>query len=343
MSEVKSEPKEANTHNNNVNNGDNDNDIYLVGNNNVETTENQNNAAESLNNVNDEVRRKVDELVNEVNNLKEVKNETVNQSDVVTSNLTPTIQASALVPNNEQPEHDDAKAVVYDSGARKEEMIYSVKWIEFNNKIVPIILQNENGPCPLIAIANILFLRQYLKLKANTEYITSNELISSIGDTLFKFIPEGSTQIDDLNFQKNLNDALTLFDRLQYGLDVNVKFNGVDQFEYTNELNIFDIFRIKLYHGWLIDPQQTDIASIVQNLSYNQLVEKIIYLKNSDSQIEIAQGILIEDFLESTQSQLTYYGLIELQEALKENELAVFFRNNHFNTIYKRNVSKLVR
>ena len=82
-----------------------------------------------------------------------------------------------------------------------------------------------------------------------------------------------------------------------------------------------------------------EIAELVQNLSYNQLVEKIIYLKNSDSQIDVARGMQVEEFLDSTQSQLTYYGLIELQQALKSNELAVFFRNNHFSTILKHNVS----
>jgi hypothetical protein len=38
--------------------------------------------------------------------------------------------------------------------------IYIIKWIEFNYDRLPILLQNVNGPCPLLAIANILLLRK---------------------------------------------------------------------------------------------------------------------------------------------------------------------------------------
>ncbi|PWA85854.1 hypothetical protein CTI12_AA145700 [Artemisia annua] len=44
---------------------------------------------------------------------------------------------------------------------------------------------------------------------------------------------------------------------------------------------------------------------------------------------------LIRDFLKSSASQLTIYGLFSLQEGLKERELCVFFHNNHFNTMFK--------
>lgn len=42
----------------------------------------------------------------------------------------------------------------------------------------------------------------------------------------------------------------------------------------------------------------------------------------------------VQDFLESSSSQLTHHGLASLREGLRSNELAVFFRNNHFNTIF---------
>lgn len=38
---------------------------------------------------------------------------------------------------------------------------YYVKWITFNKNRVPIITQNENGPCPLLAITNVLLLKVY--------------------------------------------------------------------------------------------------------------------------------------------------------------------------------------
>ncbi|XP_042488104.1 ubiquitin carboxyl-terminal hydrolase MIY1-like [Macadamia integrifolia] len=52
---------------------------------------------------------------------------------------------------------------------------------------------------------------------------------------------------------------------------------------------------------------------------------------------EITQqkGELIKNFLGNNASQLTIYGLFCLQEGLKERELCVFFRNNHFSTMFK--------
>lgn len=38
-------------------------------------------------------------------------------------------------------------------------------------------------------------------------------------------------------------------------------------------------------------------------------------------------------------SQLTYEGIVKLNKAMKEEELGIFFRNNHFNTILKLNGS----
>lgn len=46
--------------------------------------------------------------------------------------------------------------------------------------------------------------------------------------------------------------------------------------------------------------------------------------------------VSILQFLESTSSQMTAYGLFELRERLSNGELAVLFRNNHFSTLYKR-------
>jgi hypothetical protein len=43
-----------------------------------------------------------------------------------------------------------------------------------------------------------------------------------------------------------------------------------------------------------------------------------------------------QQFLEESASQLTYHGLCELNAKMGDGELAVFFRNNHFSTIYKQ-------
>ena len=52
----------------------------------------------------------------------------------------------------------------------------------------------------------------------------------------------------------------------------------------------------------------------------------------------IFPGLAAECFLEETANQLTYHGLCELNAKLQEDELCVFFRNNHFSTLYKHQV-----
>lgn len=50
---------------------------------------------------------------------------------------------------------------------------YRVKRISFQGNSVPILLQDVNGPCPLIAIANVLFLRSRLDLPAGVGEVSS--------------------------------------------------------------------------------------------------------------------------------------------------------------------------
>lgn len=44
---------------------------------------------------------------------------------------------------------------------------------------------------------------------------------------------------------------------------------------------MFDLLKIVLYHGWLVDPQDEAAVKAIQNLSYNQVVEKMISTKES--------------------------------------------------------------
>lgn len=54
---------------------------------------------------------------------------------------------------------------------------------------------------------------------------------------------------------QNINDSMTVLPKLSTGLDVNVRFTGVSDFEYTPECIVFDLLNVPLYHGWLVDPQ----------------------------------------------------------------------------------------
>ncbi len=116
-----------------------------------------------------------------------------------------------------------------------------------------------------------------------------------------------------------MSDAMAVLPKLSTGLDVNVRFTGVSDFEYTPECIVFDLLDILLYHGWLVDPQvrqqkhyitcefyvskqqykcsillqSPEVVSAVGKLSYNQLVEKIIEFKHSADSSQVSEGTFI--------------------------------------------------
>ncbi|NWW68352.1 MINY1 hydrolase, partial [Ifrita kowaldi] len=248
----------------------------------------------------------------------------------------------------------------------READFYCVKWISWKGERTPVITQSENGPCPLLAIINILLLQwkaSGVKLPPQKEVITAEELMAHLGNCILATQPRDTSEGLQLNFQQNINDTMTVLPKLSTGLDVNVRFTGVSDFEYTPECIVFDLLNIPLYHGWLVDPQSPEQVQAVGKLSYNQLVEKIITCKQaSDSSLvsegnspspslgslgvtagppqprhgpAVPSGLVAEQFLESTASQLTFHGLCELTARAREGELGVFFRNNHFSTMIK--------
>ena len=60
--------------------------------------------------------------------------------------------------------------------------IYHVKWIGWHDTRCPIIMQNVNGPCPLLSITNVLLLRGKMSLDEGTEVVSSESLIANIGE-----------------------------------------------------------------------------------------------------------------------------------------------------------------
>jgi len=55
--------------------------------------------------------------------------------------------------------------------------------------------------------------------------------------------------------------------------------------------------------------------------------------------IVVVIALVAEEFLSTSASQLTYHGLCELSATLKDEQLCVLFRNNHFSTLYKHKVA----
>lgn len=219
---------------------------------------------------------------------------------------------------------------------------YHLKWFQWNTGKIPIVMQSINGPCPLIATINVLLLKEKIKLPNMLEQITANQLLTYLGECIMDSVPDDIKNDESAmsNLEHNIHDAMEILPKLKTGLDVNIRFTGITDFEYTPECIIFDLLRITLYHGWLIDPDLVELKNAIGGQSYNQLVDTIITQEATNEPGALALKYLAEEFLEKTASQLTSYGLIELQTKIKDNEIGILFRNNHFLTLFKRDVSR---
>mmetsp|Transcript_56166 Transcript_56166/g.100041 ORF Transcript_56166/g.100041 Transcript_56166/m.100041 type:complete len:392 (-) Transcript_56166:327-1502(-) len=227
---------------------------------------------------------------------------------------------------------------------------YRIKDITFFGSSRRILLQSKNGPCPLLAMCNVLLLRNALKINPDARYISFFELVDLVSNWLFESNEDNggdSTSSRAVNLRENLSSCLEILPKLNVGLDVNVKFGGVIDFEYTQETTVFDLLDIMLFHGWVIGQEDTKSYEAFGHLSYNQVVERLIAHEelqqslssgnplDAESQKKLEEGMLIKDFFDRTASQISYEGLLALHETVRERQIGVFFRNSHFNTMLK--------
>lgn len=334
-------------------------------------------------------------------------------------------------------------------------MLFDLKTINFFGRSCRVLCQSANGPCPLLGIANVLILQNRLSIHEDKGCISLSELISEVGEIIVEQTAKIATNNDSTR-QQLLDSVLQVLPKLAKGLDLNVKFTGVSDYEFTEEISVFDALDIPLVHGWLVDPQERATAGVInQYPSYNHLMFKLVEYKtlvdrlsatprtedggkeerdkeqggkeegdmkgdmkgemnseakddmkgshartdekdgyvlvvhdddakedgkasfaakedgnatvsaakedgkdgkddklspdkgtdkgadkipsdgllSADERELMRQGPIIETFLAETASQLTYIGLLALYETVRERQLGIFFRNDHFSTI----------
>ncbi len=67
---------------------------------------------------------------------------------------------------------------------------YHLKWIRWKGALkLPVVTQNANGPCPLLAIINVLLLRKNIEFPPMIEIITAAQLMEYLCDFLLNNVP----------------------------------------------------------------------------------------------------------------------------------------------------------
>jgi ubiquitin carboxyl-terminal hydrolase MINDY-1/2 len=254
---------------------------------------------------------------------------------------------------------------------RKEQyQIKHIRWLDArNNTVRPahILTQNENGPCPLLALVNALILTtpagQDLPL---VEALRTREQIS-LGLLLDTVVEDLLCRGHDL---PDVDELYAFLLTLHTGMNVNPMFvkpldgsnnhrssadfhpavRGQAQpggFENTKEMKLYSAFRIPLIHGWLPPGESRayaafehaaktyDDANVVQ-FREEELNEKRARERLTSEEERLYDDFLIiKQFLEDWPTQLTEFGLRIIRDSLKPGQIVILFRNDHFSTLYK--------
>ncbi|KAL3809161.1 hypothetical protein ACHAXA_004660 [Cyclostephanos tholiformis] len=187
---------------------------------------------------------------------------------------------------------------------------YQLKSVEYLGSTRKILLQNENGPCPLLAAANALLLRGRMHLNPaciRNGVASAEEVINILADVSSENASSSSSSssngddnhiigIDNCRDREyHLDEVLDILPNLQRGMDVNPRFDsGPTGAEYTRELAAFDLLGVELVHGWLLDPQDVVTSNVVSSRTYNELIEAVIMGNEAGEDVKRLEGRLIE-------------------------------------------------
>ncbi|KZS92416.1 hypothetical protein SISNIDRAFT_486451 [Sistotremastrum niveocremeum HHB9708] len=233
------------------------------------------------------------------------------------------------------------------------------------NEKIKVIMQTLNGPCSFIALCNILILRGDIVILPPERREVAYEFLSAL---VAEYLLRASPGVD-------IAAALTILPLTQNGLDLNPLFTGLSLFRPHGDggaLKLFEHANIKLVHGWLVDPtsheysvlsttqdydNSTDLIVAADSITKGQLVETWtvsddvgessnghvqsgnrhdeMQKLSAEEREKVRNAVVVQHFLETTQSQLTYHGLFQLSSELRPGELVALFRNSHLSVLHK--------
>ena len=196
------------------------------------------------------------------------------------------------------------------------------------------MLQNENGPCLLLAAANALLLKGVINLPSScirSNVVTIEELVTLLADRALKQSEQNNQIIIAYNRNVNYNskenekeleqimlrkkqhqfqihELMQILPLLQHGMDINPRFtSGPEGYEYTNNLTAFDCLGVDLVHGWLIDTRESifdsenlneslhvKTAEIIGRKTYNELAELVVKGKDMAEEAKKMKKIIQE-------------------------------------------------
>lgn len=140
---------------------------------------------------------------------------------------------------------DDAKTTTTNavSTTSSSSIVFKLKWVDSaggggGKNSVPIAMQNENGPCPLLAIFNCLSLRGDISMLASTTCLSSFRIVEFVraaveaaAQTEFDPSACGYVYATSAHYQSAVGAALDALPTLEKGMMINPSFLRPDDVE----------------------------------------------------------------------------------------------------------------
>lgn len=177
------------------------------------------------------------------------------------NNITSKLSTTSMTNTPSQNNHPDPALLEYFN--TKE-----ILWTAYDDiPKVNILLQNANGPCPLVALINTLVLTHYptAKYTRDKSKISVKGLMEYLGELLIELSDSKESQ-ESATHSEDINVVLKLLPKLVSGLDINPFFDG--SFGNDREMALFRSYNVEIVHGWIIDPQSSVYDEIIKTKSY---------------------------------------------------------------------------
>lgn len=249
--------------------------------------------------------------------------------------------------------------------------IKHITWLDRSTlRQSPILTQNANGPCPLLAMVNALVLTTpqhvvtvLVETLQRREQISLGLLLDAVFDELMS-----SRRGDTAARLPDVSELYSFLLALHTGMNVNPQFivsgtaglepsgqldlsihqhNELGKFDETREMRLYSTFSIPLIHGWIPERNSPTYAAFqrrahtfegAQNMQFVEmdLQEKLRTSSLNNEERAMLQDIkTIKEFLANWPTQLTDTGLQSMSRNLAPGQIAILFRNDHFSTLYK--------
>ncbi|KAJ5775034.1 uncharacterized protein N7511_000045 [Penicillium nucicola] len=274
--------------------------------------------------------------------------------------MSTTAQSGLAVEKQLQPQPSpvlsDAEAARQMEQRSETYTIRHVRWTDSTGELVesPILVQNQNGPCPLLALINALVLRADRKVQPPIVRALSSREQISLGLLIEAMFEELTTCLGPDEEFPDIEALAQFLTMLHTGMNVNPRLtlestDGFGCFRETTDLRLYSTFGVPLIHGWVASWSSPTHAAMTRTAQYHEDIQ-LLPFRRQDFEERVTRGESLTFEEESTMediqniqrfvevdnaTQLSPFGLTQLSTILIPGSVSILFRNDHFATLYK--------